>query len=74
MLFRSGISPILPSDIESVEVSEIVTARYLEQGYTDVYKRQELTIAQYVDNERENTILVTASFRSFPFIVSRTIW
>ena len=31
-------------------------------------------IVQYVDNERENTILVTASFRSFPFIVSRTIW
>lgn len=35
-LVNTGISPILPSDIESVEVTEVVTARYLEQGYSKV--------------------------------------
>lgn len=35
-LVNTGISPLLPSDIESVEVSEVVTARYLEQGYSKI--------------------------------------
>lgn len=35
-LVNTGISPILPSDIESVEVTEVVTARYLEQGYSKI--------------------------------------
>jgi len=29
---------------------------------------------QNIDNERENTILVTTFSRPFPFIVCRTIW
>ena len=51
-LVNTGISPILPSDIESVEVSEIVTARYLEQGYTKVVNirlRPDRPLYTYID-------------------------
>lgn len=35
-LMNSGIAPISPADIESVEVSEVVSARYLQMGYTSM--------------------------------------
>lgn len=33
---NSGINPISPSDIESVEVIDVVPARYLQEGYTGI--------------------------------------
>ena len=35
-LFNSGIAPIDPSRIESVELSEVVSARYLQMGVTKI--------------------------------------
>ena len=35
-LMNSGITPISPADIESVEVSEVVSARYLQMGYSSM--------------------------------------
>ncbi len=35
-LMNSGITPISPADIETVEVSEVVSARYLQMGYTSM--------------------------------------
>ena len=35
-IINSGISPINPSDIESVEVINTVPARYLQDGYNGI--------------------------------------
>lgn len=58
-LVNTGISPILPSDIESVEVIEVVTARYLEQGYSKIVNirlRPDRPIYTYIEGRTRHDV------------------
>lgn len=74
-LVNTGISPILPSDIESVEVSEIVTARYLEQGYTKVVNirlRPDRPLYTYIDARTRHDVPFRQGFAGGNFEFGRS--
>ena len=51
-LVNSGIQPIHPENIESVEVSEVVSARYLQMGVSKIVNirlRKDIPFYSYVD-------------------------
>ena len=51
-LVNSGVQPILPENIESVEISEVVSARYLQMGVTKIVNirlRESIPLYSYLD-------------------------
>ncbi len=51
-LVNSGVQPIHPENIESVEVSEVVSARYLQMGVTKIVNirlRENIPLYSFVD-------------------------
>lgn len=64
-LVNSGVQPILPENIESVEVSEVVSARYLQMGVTKIVNirlRESLPLYSYVDFRTRHDIPLREGF------------
>ena len=64
-LINSGIQPILPENIESVEVSEVVSARYLLMGFTkivNIHLRESIPLYSYIDFRSRHDIPLREGF------------
>lgn len=64
-LLNSGIAPIHPENIESVEVSEVVSARYLQMGVSKIVNirlRKDLPTYAYVDIRTRHDIPLREGF------------
>ena len=64
-LINSGIQPILPENIESVEVSEVVSARYLQMGFTkivNIHLRESIPLYSYLDFRSRHDIPLREGF------------
>ncbi len=64
-LVNSGIQPILPENIESVEVSEVVSARYLQMGFTKIVNirlRESLPLYSYIELRSRHDIPLREGF------------
>lgn len=64
-LINSGIQPILPENIESVEVSEVVSARYLQMGFTkivNIHLRESIPLYSYIDFRSRHDIPLREGF------------
>ena len=64
-LVNSGVQPILPENIESVEVSEVVSARYLQMGFTkivNIHLRESIPLYSYIDFRSRHDIPLREGF------------
>ena len=64
-LVNSGIQPILPENIESVEISEVVSARYLQMGFTkivNIHLRESIPLYSYIDFRSRHDIPLREGF------------
>lgn len=69
-LVNSGIQPILPENIESVEVSEVVSARYLQMGVTKIINirlRESIPLYSYIDFRTRHDIPLREGFGGVNF-------
>ena len=64
-LVNSGVQPILPENIESVEVSEVVSARYLQMGFTKIVNirlRESIPLYSYIELRSRHDIPLREGF------------
>ena len=64
-LVNSGIQPILPENIESVEISEVVSARYLQMGFTKIVNirlRESIPLYSYIELRSRHDIPLREGF------------
>ncbi len=64
-LVNSGIQPILPENIESVEISEVVSARYLQLGFTKIVNirlRESIPLYSYIELRSRHDIPLREGF------------
>lgn len=64
-LINSGIQPILPENIESVEISEVVSARYLQMGFTKIVNirlRESIPLYSYIELRSRHDIPLREGF------------
>lgn len=64
-LVNSGIQPILPENIESVEISEVVSARYLQMGFTKIVNirlRESIPLYSYMELRSRHDIPLREGF------------
>ncbi len=64
-LVNSGVQPILPENIESVEISEVVSARYLQMGFTKIVNirlRESIPLYSYIELRSRHDIPLREGF------------
>lgn len=64
-LVNSGVQPIHPENIESVEVTEVVSARYLQMGVTKIVNirlREVIPLYSYIEMRTRNDIPLREGF------------
>lgn len=69
-LVNSGIKPIFPENIESVEIRDIVSAKYLEMGVTkivNIHLKKNVSLYQYADIRTRHDVPVRGGFGGTDF-------
>lgn len=74
-LVNSGINPILPADIESVTVEDVVSARYLDQDINkiiNIHLRKERPLYVYFEGRTRHDIPLRKGFVGSNFEIGRS--
>lgn len=74
---NSGIAPIDPKFIESVEITEVVNAKYLQLGVSKIINirlKREVPLYTYVDLRTRNDLPVREGFGSGSFEVGKPVF
>lgn len=74
-MVNSGISPILPADIKSVTIDDVVSARYLDQGITkiiNIHLRKNRPLYLYAEGRTRHDVPLRNGFAGSNFEIGRS--
>ena len=74
-MVNSGISPILPADIKSVTIEDVVSARYLDQGITkiiNIHLRKNRPLYLYAEGRTRHDVPLRNGFAGSNFEIGRS--